>query len=256
MIPIPQQAADAPVLEARGISLAIGGQYVLQELDLAVAAHEFLAVLALGGAGKSQLFRILAGLQAPSSGQVFWFGQELGSLSSRQTHKLRRLVGAVHQQGALFAELTVEENIMLPLIELTDHDQQHIDNTVDFTLAAAGLADHRRQYPAALAAVTIRKAALARALVMGPRLLLCDDVFAGLDPKAQQQINIYVRALHMLRDMTTVILTHNVHMALQLADRVAVLALGRIVISGTPEDIRRSELPEVINLLRDDGGIG
>lgn len=248
---VPSEPA-IPILEARGIALAIGGHDVLQDIELAVAAHEFLAILALGGAGKTQLFRILAGLQAPTTGQVLWFGKELGSLSERQIQQLRRLVGAVHQQGALFADLTVEENIMLPLIELTDHAPQQISNTVDFTLAAAGLDEHRHQYPAALAAVTIRKAALARALVMGPRLLLCDDVFAGLDPQAKNQINDYLRALHMLRDMTTVILTHNVQMALQLADRVAVLAQGRIVTSGTPDEILRSELLEVIHLLRDD----
>jgi phospholipid/cholesterol/gamma-HCH transport system ATP-binding protein len=126
---------------------------------------------------------------------------------------------------------------------------------VEFTLEVAGLAEHRHRYPAALAAVTIRKAALARALVLGPRLLLCDDVFAGLDPKAQNQINDYLRALHILGSMTTVILTHNLRMAFRLATRVAVLAEGRIVTSGPPDDIRRSALPEVMNLLQDDGAI-
>lgn len=252
---LPSPATAEPVLEARRVSLAVGGNRVLDGLDLAVAPNEFLAVLALGGAGKSLLFRTLSGLQEPSSGQVFWFGKDLGTLSEREKQKLRRLIGAVHQHGALFADLTVEENIMLPLVELTDHDRQHIENTVDFTLAVAGLAEHRHAYPAALAAVTIRKAAVARALVLGPRLLICDDVFAGLDPRAQRQINDYIRALHMLRAMATVILTHNVRMAFQLADRVAVLARGRIVTSGPPEEIRRSGLPEVINLMQDDGAI-
>lgn len=245
----------APVMEARRLSLAIDQRWVLRELDLTVAPNEFLAVLALGGAGKSLLFRTLTGLQQPTSGQVFWFGKELGNLSERQIQALRRLVGAVHQQGALFADLTVEENIKLPLVELTDHDPEHIRNTVEFTLEVAGLAEHRHRYPAALAAVTIRKAALARALVLGPRLLLCDDVFAGLDPKAQNQINDYLRALHILGSMTTVILTHNLRMAFRLATRVAVLAEGRIVTSGPPDDIRRSALPEVMNLLQDDGAI-
>lgn len=239
------------VLEARGIVLSIGGNHVLQAIDLAVTAHEFMAILALGGAGKTQLFRLLAGLHSPTKGQVFWFGHELASLSERQIHSLRRFVGAVHQEGVLFADLTVEENLMLPLVELTDHDQQLINATVEFTLVAAGLTEHRHQYPVALPAVTIRKAALARALVMGPRLLLCDDVFSGLDPQAKNQINDYLRALHMLRDMTTVILTHNVHLAMQLADRVAILANGRIVAIGTPAEIQRYELPEVLHLLRD-----
>lgn len=247
-MPSPAPTAS-PVLEARQLSLAYGDHWVLNGLDLAVSADEFLAVLALGGAGKSVLFRALIGLEQPTSGQVCWFGHDVTQLSERQKQKLRRLIGAVHQNGALFADLTVEENIRLPLAELTDHDAEQIDNTVRFTLQVAGLSDCRHTYPAALPAVMVRKAALARALALGPRLLVCDDVFAGLDPKAQRQINDYLRALHLLRSMATVILTHNVALALELADRIAILAEGRITASGTPAEIQRSRLPEVIDLL-------
>ena len=246
---------DAPALKAQGITLSIGASRVLREIDLAVPPHEFLAILALGGAGKTQLFRLLAGLHPPTGGRISWFGEPLDQLSERQVMTLRRLVGAVHQHGALFADLTVEENILLPLIELTDHDQAHIRATLDFTLEAAGLAEHRRQYPSALAAVTIRKVALARALVMGPRLLICDDVFAGLDPRARVQVSDYLKALHMLRDMTTVILTHNAQMALQLADRVVVLAQGRFVAVGSPHEILGCDHPEVMSLLRGDSSV-
>lgn len=243
---------DVPVLKAQGVSLSIGQSRVLREVDLEVPPHEFLAILALGGAGKTQLFRLLAGLQPPTGGRISWFGEPLDQLGERQVMSLRRLVGAVHQHGALFADLTVEENILLPLIELTDHDQTHIHATLEFTLAAAGLAEHRQQYPSALAAVTLRKVALARALVMGPRLLICDDVFAGLDPRARVQVSDYLKALHMLRDMTTIILTHNAQMALQMADRVIVLAQGRFVAAGPPQEILCCEHPEVISLLQGD----
>ena len=248
-MPSATPAAAGPVLETRRLTLAYGDHRVLNALDLVVAPDEFLAVLALGGAGKSVLFRALIGLEQPTSGQVFWFGNDVTQLSERQKHRLRRLIGAVHQDGALFADLTVEENIRLPLAELTDHDAEQIDNTVRFTLQVAGLSDYRRTYPAALPAVMVRKAALARALALGPRLLVCDDVFAGLDPKAQRQINDYLRALHLLRSMATVILTHNVTLALDLADRIAILAEGRITASGSPAEIRRSRMPEVIDLL-------
>lgn len=240
------------VLEARGLAIDHGGQRVLNGLDLVVAPNEFLAVLGLGGSGKSQLFRVLTGLREARAGRVFWFGEELGALSERRRQRLRRSVGAVQQEGALFADLTVKENIMLPLVELTDHDKKHVETTVEFTLAAAGLLEHRDTYPAALADVAIRKAAVARALIMGPRLLICDDVFAGLDRRAQRQINDYLRAMHVLRAMATVILTHNVRLALELADRVAVLAAGRIVASGTPREIRGSGMPEVQDVLQDD----
>lgn len=243
---------EIPVLKAKDITYSIGGSCVLRGIDLEVSPHEFLAILALGGAGKTQLFRVLAGLQSPTNGRIFWFGEQLGRLDERHVMGLRRLVGAVQQHGALFADLTVEENILLPLIELTDHDQAHIRATLEFTLAAAGLVEHRQQYPSSLAAVTIRKAALARALVMGPRLMICDDIFAGLDPRASIQISDYVKALHILRDMTTVILTHNAQMALQLANRVVVLAEGRFVAAGSPHEILGCELPEVMHLLRSD----
>lgn len=248
----PTQASSQAVLETRGLVLAYADQPVLSGLDLSVQPGEFLAVLALGGAGKSVLFRTLIGLEKPTAGRVFWFGHDIMRLSERQKQQLRRRIGAVHQHGALFADLNVEENIKLPLAELTDHDADHIENTVRFTLEVAGLWRYRHTYPAALPAVMVRKAALARALVLGPRLLVCDDVFAGLDPKARRQINDYIRALHMLGAMATVILTHNVTMALRLADRIAILEDGRIVISGPPEEIQRSTLPAVVSLLRDD----
>lgn len=246
---------EIPVLKAKDITYSIGGSTVFTGIDLDVSPHEFLSILALGGAGKTQLFRLLAGLQAPTCGRLFWFGERLGRLDERHVMRLRRLVGAVQQHGALFADLTVEENILLPLIELTDHDQAHIRATLEFTLAAAGLVEHRQQYPSSLAAVTIRKAALARALVMGPRLLICDDVFAGLDPRASLQVSDYLKALHVLGNMTTVILTHNAQMALTLADRVIVLAEGRFVASGSPHEIRGCELPEVMHLLRSDSPV-
>jgi phospholipid/cholesterol/gamma-HCH transport system ATP-binding protein len=243
------EIAAKPALEARTVSISYGDRLLLDNLDLAVASTEFLAVLALGGAGKSLLFRTLIGLQKPTTGQVFWFGNDISKLTERQKQTLRRSIGAVHQQGALFADLTVEENVMLPLVELSDHDSQQIRSTVRFTLDVAGLSDHANSHPTSLAAVTIRKVALARALVLGPRLLVCDDVFAGLDPMAQRQITDYIRALHMLRSMATVILTHNVNVALELADRVAVLAEGHIVATGTPSQILQSALPGVRALL-------
>lgn len=245
-------APPGPLLEARNIAVTFGDKVLLDGLNIAVYPAEFIAVLALGGAGKTLLFRTLLGLQAPASGQVFWFGHDISLLPEREKQILRRSIGAAHQQGALFAELTVEENIALALTELSGHDPQHIRSTVEFTLEAAGLTAHRHAHPNALATVTLRKAALARALVLGPKVLISDDIFAGLDPRAERQINDYLRAMHILRSMATMILTHNVDVAFHLADRVAILDKGRIIVSGTPGEIRRSQLPEVVTLMQDD----
>lgn len=240
-----------PFLEIRKLVLAYQGRTVLNAIDLTVGAGEFLAVLALGGAGKSVLFRAAIGLEQPTAGQVLWFGHEVSRLSERQKHKLRRSIGAVHQEGALFADLTVEENIQLPLVELSDLDADHIENTVRFTLGVAGLLPYRQMRPAFLPTVVVRKAALARALALSPRLLICDDIFAGLDRQAQDQISHYLRALHLTRPVATLILTHNVAIAFQLASRIAILADGRIVASGPPEQIRADPAPEVRALLHD-----
>ncbi len=237
-----------PVLETRGLVLTYGEHTILEGVDLTVGPHETLAILASGGAGKTVLFRILIDLKRPTAGQVLWFGQDVAGLRKRRQRALRRHIGAVHHNGALFTDLTVTENLKLPMLELTDLDAEQIESTVRFMLTVTGLFPFRHLYPPTLSSVMVRQVALARALVLGPKLLICDDIFAGLDAPAQRQIDRSLRALHILRG-ATVILTHNVKVAFQLADRIAVLANGRIVASGSPETIRANTVPEVSALL-------
>ncbi len=238
-------------LEARNIALVHGERRLLEEINLEIHQGEFFAIMALGGAGKSLLFRILIGLQQPTSGQVFWFGNDITSVPEREKQELRRSIGAAYQHGALFADLTVEENIAFALTELSDHDPQHIKSTVEFTLEAAGLMAHRHSHPTSLPAVIVRKAALARAIILGPKLLICDDIFSGLDPKAQQQVDGYLRGMHILRSMATVIMTHNLAVALDLADRIAILENGRINVTGSPKEIVADSLPEILSQFKE-----
>jgi phospholipid/cholesterol/gamma-HCH transport system ATP-binding protein len=247
-----ETAVNIPVLESRGLVLTYRKNTVLDGIDLQVAATETLAVLAAGGTGKSALFRLLIDLEPPTAGAVFWFGRAVAQLRERDKQQLRRQIGVVHQNGALFADLTVAENVALPLVELTDHEHDQIESTVRQTLTWVGLDRFKDLYPSALSALMIRRTALARALVLGPRLLVCDDIFAGLDPGAQQQIDRYLRALHILQGRATIILTHNVNMAVRLADRIVVLADARIVADGPAAAIRHSDLPEIRALLHDE----
>ena len=241
--------ANQPILETRDLVVAYHGRVVLNGVDLAVQPRETLAVLAAGGAGKTALFRILLDLDPPTAGKVFWFGRDVSKLRHSEKQRLRRDIGAVHHNGALFADLTVTENIKLPLIELADLDKDQIESTVRLMLTVTGLFPFRHFHPGALSSVMVQQAALARALALGPKLLICDDIFAGLDRRAQHQIDRTLRALHILRDRATIILTHNIPVAFQLADRIAVLSEGRIVAIDSPQAIRDSEHPAVRALL-------
>ncbi len=232
MTAVAPHSAPRAVLRAQDLVVAYGSHRVLDGLALTLAPGESLAVLAPGGGGKSTLFRALLYLEQSQGGTLYWFDQSVTQLSNRQIHHLRQRIGAVHQNGALFADLTVEDNIRLPLVELTNLPAPQVDSTLRFILTVAHLTPFRHLRPAALSTLMIRQVALARALVLGPELLICDDIFAGLDPKAQGQICRSINALHLQRGRAALFLTHDLDMAIRLAQQLAVLRAGKIVWRG------------------------
>jgi phospholipid/cholesterol/gamma-HCH transport system ATP-binding protein len=233
--------APAGALAAVGLGYGFEDGAILKGVDLSVARGEIVAIAAHGGAGKTTLFRLLLGLMRPHAGSVTLLGEEVGRLGARRRVALRQRVGAAYQEGALFGTLSLLENVMFPLVELADLDRETVEIVARMKLQQVELLKFRHMMPAALSGAMVRRAAIARAIALDPQLLICDDIFSGLDGRTQLEL---IELIQMLRDafsMTVVALTSQLDVALALGDRTALLDEGRIVACAPADEIRGSE---------------
>ena len=236
--------AAPPVVELRQVSTRFGDHVVHAGIDLAVRRGEIFALIGGSGSGKSTLLREMILLQRPSEGSVHVLGQALADLSDEQALALRQRWGVMFQHGGLFGSLTVLENLGLPLREHTDLDDKLIDDIAGSKLALAGLAPEvGAQYPAELSGGMMKRASLARALALDPELLFLDEPTAGLDPDSAAGVDTLVRSLRDLYGLTIVMITHDLDLLWQVADRVAVLADGKVQETGSMQQLSQLQNP-------------
>ena len=222
---------DAPdtVLEMHRVVTRFGSHVVHIGIDLDVRRAEIFAVIGGSGSGKSTLLREMILLQTPNEGSVRVLGVDLANITDNAALALRQRFGVLFQQGGLFGSLTVLENIGLPLREHRQLDDQQVDAIAAGKLAAVGLAaEVAGQYPSELSGGMMKRAALARALVMDPELLFLDEPTSGLDPQSAAGIDDLVLQLSDKMGLTVVMITHDLDLLWQVADRVAVLADGTV----------------------------
>jgi len=241
--------AGAPVIEVRGLDAHYGETQVLHGIDLTVAASEIMVIMGSSGSGKTTLLRHLIGLEKPTAGTLKLLGEELDSLGAIDTIKLRRQIGVAFQGGALFSSMSVMENIKLPLREHTRLNETTMDIMARMKLEVVNLAGFGDLMPAELSGGMLKRAAVARAIVMDPKLLFFDEPSAGLDPVVSAALDELILRLRDAMQITVVVVTHEVESALNIADRITILDSGRIVEVDTPEAIRNSQNPRVHNLL-------
>jgi phospholipid/cholesterol/gamma-HCH transport system ATP-binding protein len=226
------------IMSARGIVNRFGKQTVHDKLDLDIVAGEVLGIAGGSGSGKSVLLRTLAGLLTPQAGKVQAGGRPVASLLPAQR---AAFMGMLFQHGALFTSLTVAENVMLPMREHTLLTEDEQKSLAAVKIALAGLeADAGIKFPVALSGGMIKRAALARALALDPRVLLLDEPTTGLDPSSADGIDKLIRQLNESLGVTVVVVTHDLNTLFSVCDRVAVLADGKITV-GTPEKLMRSK---------------
>jgi phospholipid/cholesterol/gamma-HCH transport system ATP-binding protein len=229
-----------PTLEARGIVNRFGAQTVHDGLDLEIEAGEVLGIAGGSGSGKSVLLRTLAGLHRPQAGEALAAGRPVASLLPAER---AAFFGVLFQHGALFSSLTVAENIMLPLREHTRLTREEQEALAAVKLSLAGLdADSGAKLPATLSGGMVKRAALARALALDPRVLLLDEPTAGLDPSLADEIDQLVRKMNEALGVTVVLVTHDLTTLFSVCDRVALLAEGRVTV-GTPAELISAEPP-------------
>ncbi len=219
-----------PVIEVRDLVRRFGDQTVLGGVNLDVHRGETLVVMGGSGSGKSTLLRHMIGSLRPDSGTVRLLGQDISALDEEGLNDVRKKIGILFQSGALFNSMTVAENVALPLREHTMLDQNIINIQVKIKLELVGLREHADKFPAQISGGMKKRAGLARALALDPQVLFYDEPSAGLDPVTSAGIDRLITDLSKKLGVTSVVVTHEMDSAFAVADRMAMLEHGRMLL--------------------------
>jgi len=228
-----------------GVWKRLGAKEVLRGVDLTVAEGESVVIIGRSGTGKSVLLKHVVGLIDPDRGAVRVDGQDVPALSVKELLDLRKRMGMLFQGGALFDSLSIAENVGLPLREHTRIAETQVDLLVHEKLHLVGLEGVETMRPSSLSGGMKKRAALARALALNPKIMLYDEPTTGLDPITADLINRLIRRLQERLRITSIAVTHDMRSAYHIADRIAMLHEGRIHAIGTPAEIQASADPAV-----------
>jgi len=237
------------VIEVENLSTFYGKRQILRDVTLSVEEGEILVIMGGSGSGKSTLLRYMLALERPTSGRIRVLGRDMNDAGRSEVYEIRKKSGVAFQSGALFSSMSVGDNIMLPLREHTDLDDSIIRIMARLKLEVVELAGFEDLMPSELSGGMLKRAALARAVVMDPKLLFCDEPSAGLDPVVAAAIDDLILRLRDALRITIIIVTHELESAFKIADRIAVLDKGEILIVGTVDEVRACEDSRVQNLL-------
>lgn len=234
-----------PMIELKNLRKSFGEEVLYEDLNLQVFPGETLVVMGGSGSGKSTLLRILMGHLPYDGGSVRIHGREFADYSRRELNAWRLMVGVLFQTGALFNSMSLRENLALPVREHTDLPEELIQIMIKIYLQLVGLRESIDRMPSELSGGMKKRAGLARALMMQPRILFYDEPTAGLDPVSSTQIARLILDLKEKMDVTSIVITHDMKTAFEVADRMALLAGKRFHLVGTPDEFKSSDDPLV-----------
>jgi phospholipid/cholesterol/gamma-HCH transport system ATP-binding protein len=233
------------VIEVRDVRYAVGGRPIFDGLDITARRGRITAFMGPSGTGKTTLLRLITGQSQPESGSVKVFGREVSEFSHAELFALRRRMGMLFQNGALLTDLDVYENVAFPLRAHTRLPEPLVRQLVLTKLHAVGLRGAARLMPSELSGGMARRVALARAIVMDPEILIYDEPFVGLDPISMGVICRLIKQMNEALGITSIVVSHDVQELASIAHDSFLLSGGKVVASGTPEELARSTLPEV-----------
>ncbi len=241
------ETAGPPIIEVRGLTAAYGEETILKDLSFSVGYGEVFVILGGSGCGKSTLLKHLIGLYQPVKGQIFIDGNDLVSSFGESRQALLRKIGVMYQNGALFGSMTLLENLCLPLEEFTELPETARRLIATMNLSLVGLADHHHYYPAEISGGMRKRAAIARAMVLGPQILFLDEPSAGLDPVTSAEMDELILRLSGSLGMTIIVVSHELPSIRAIADRAIMLdkETRGIIASGSPQQLAHSTLPQV-----------
>lgn len=235
-------------IEFQNLYSGYNGRTVLDGITACLPGGAICALLGESGGGKTTLLRLILGLQQADSGRILVGGRDILAMPGKQFRKLRRNFGVLFQDGALLGNLTLAENVALPLFEHTKLEDEVLRGAAVRSLSLVGLEDFADFYPAELSGGMRKRAGLARAIVTEPKLLFCDEPTSGLDPiTASQMDQLLLDMKAHMPDMTVVLITHDMESVSRIADDVLVLHQGRAYFSGTAQELQASSDPYLVH---------
>ncbi len=232
---------SGPAVVFENVSKAFGPKQVLRNISFAIPAGEALCILGRSGTGKSVTLKLLMSLIKPDQGKIWVDHDEITHMDETQISKVRRKMGFLFQDAALFDSLTLYENLALPLHRLTTKSQVEIDGLVERVLGQVGLQADKQKMPASLSGGMRKRAGLARALVLEPKILLADEPSSGLDRITAAEIDELLVLQKTEYKTTVIVVTHDVHGARRVGDRFAVFDKGDLIAFGTAAEVEQSE---------------
>jgi phospholipid/cholesterol/gamma-HCH transport system ATP-binding protein len=246
-----EEDGSAPVIAVENLTKAFGSHMVLNGISLSVNRGETLAVLGRSGTGKSVLLRLIIGLETPDSGSISIYGQNIVGLAIDRIGEIRKKMGFLFQHAALYDSLTVAENVAFPLV----HHRKEMSSSerserVNQLLSEVGMEGDFGKMPSDISGGMQKRVGLARSLALDPEILLLDEPTAGLDPISSGEIDDLILKLQKERKMASIVVTHDLHSAKTIANRLALLDQGNVVIEGTFEDLQQSDIGFVEDFLK------
>lgn len=242
------------LVELRHLTFGYGERVILDDISLSVPRGKVTALMGASGGGKTTILRLIGGQNRAQSGELLFDGEDVTSMNQQQLYAARRRMGMLFQFGALFADLSVFENVAFPLREHTDLPEALIRDIVLMKLNAVGLRGTRDLMPSEVSGGMARRIALARAIALDPELVMYDEPFSGLDPISLGTAARLIRQLNDSMGLTSIFVSHELEQTFGIADHVIILANGKIASEGTPEQVRKSTDPLVyqyVNALPD-----
>jgi phospholipid/cholesterol/gamma-HCH transport system ATP-binding protein len=245
------------LVECRNLSFGYGSRLILDNLSFTVPRGKVTALMGASGGGKTTALRLIGGQVRAQKGQMLFDGQDVGALDPAGLYAIRRRMGMLFQFGALFADLSVFDNVAFPLREHTGMPESLIRDIVLMKLQAVGLRGARDLMPSEISGGMNRRVALARAIALDPDLVMYDEPFSGLDPISLGTAARLIRQLNDTLGITSLLVSHEIRETFAMADQIIVLANGRIAAQGAPDEVRNSDDPLVSQFVnaRSDGPV-
>lgn len=242
-----------PLLELRGLTKHFGSRVVLDGVDLTIERGETVVLLGGSGSGKTTLARLVAGLDQPTSGQVFLDGQALIDVPEHEGMVRRRRLAMVFQRAGLLDSLTVYENLAFPLRERGVEPGDALDSRIRDALRALDVEDAADKLPAELSGGMAKRVGIARAIVVHPEVLVFDEPTSGLDPVTSRAVDGLIERMRERYAVTSLVITHDMISAVMIADRIVLLAAGKLTAETTPDALRRGECPVIAEFAASSG---